>query len=177
VTLSYTIDIVDSEEATEADFPFNELITLLRYIAHSCPNMETFMVDFLMQGEFSDEDFKVLSNWLKQTIEGFQIKGLAGIDISSSLTISFRAFFPETTLLVKDDNSSNLYLIYYIKEANKTNHELTKMGEQRLLGDTDSIGDMDVPDTDTYTIARRIQIRDKPPICVSLLFHLFLYSY
>lgn len=100
VILSYTIDIVDSDSMARIDFPFNDFFFLLRYVANCCPNLQSLVAHFLLQGEFSDEDFKILSGWLENTIIGFAKGKLSEMEFSCDLTIAFRAFFPESTLMV-----------------------------------------------------------------------------
>jgi hypothetical protein len=101
VTLSYTIDVIDSENAAREDFPFEPFFALLHYLEDCCPNLKEMTVYFQLQGEFSDEDFRVLSNWLNNTFKEFMAAGdLSSIGLSCDLLISFRAFFPESTLMV-----------------------------------------------------------------------------
>ncbi|CAK5097389.1 unnamed protein product [Meloidogyne enterolobii] len=104
-------------------------------------------VHFQLQGEFSDDDFKVLSKWLSNTFKEFISGGvLSSMGLNCDLTISFRVFFPESTLM----------------EAVKMEHELVKMGEQKQM--EGSTADLDVPDT--YTISRQIKIQENPPISI-----------
>lgn len=106
-------------------------------------------VHFQLQGEFSEDDFKVLSKWLCNTFKEFMFGGeLSSIGLNCDLAISFRVFFPESTLM----------------EAVKMEHELVKMGEQKQMEGTGSTADLDVPDT--YTISRQIKIQENPLICI-----------
>nr|CAD2190605.1 unnamed protein product [Meloidogyne enterolobii] len=144
-TLSYTIDAIYSESVTRYDFPFDQFTLLLFYVADCCPNLKAMNVHFQLQGEFSDDDFKVLSKWLSNTFKEFISGGvLSSMGLNCDLIISFRVFFPESTLM----------------EAVKMEHELVKMGEQKQM--EGSTADLDVPDT--YTISRQIKIQENPPI-------------
>jgi hypothetical protein len=82
------------------DFPFDEFFFLLRYVTNCCPNIQSLVAHFLLQGEFSDEDFKILSGWLETTIIGFAEGQLSKMEFNCDLIIAFRAFFPESTLMV-----------------------------------------------------------------------------
>jgi hypothetical protein len=149
ITLSYTIDVIDSESAAREDFPFESFFALLHYMKDCCPNLQEMTVYFQLQGEFSDEDFRVLANWLSNTFKKFMAAGdLSSIGLNCDLLISFRAFFPESTLM----------------EATKMEHELSKMGEQKQLDGTDFAADLDLPET--YTISRQIRVQENPSICV-----------
>ncbi|KAL7079756.1 hypothetical protein ACQ4LE_001817 [Meloidogyne hapla] len=148
-TLSYTIDVIDSESVAREDFPFNQFFVLLCYTADCCPKLKAMNVHFQLQGEFSEDDFKVLSKWLCNTFKEFMFGGeLSSIGLNCDLAISFRVFFPESTLM----------------EAVKMEHELVKMGEQKQMEGTGSTADLDVPDT--YTISRQIKIQENPLICI-----------
>lgn len=147
VQLSYIIDIIDPEEAILVQLPVHKFYSLLRYVADCCPNLEKMSVNFLLQGEFSDEDFKVLSDWLVDTVEGFRTGELSMMGFTFDLNVSFRAFFPESTLV----------------EASKKNHKLANMGESIHL--EEGLDDIDLPDT--FIIARRMQMRKQPLLCVT----------
>uniref|UniRef100_A0A914IA40 Uncharacterized protein n=1 Tax=Globodera rostochiensis TaxID=31243 RepID=A0A914IA40_GLORO len=148
LVFTYTIDVINPERESGLQFPADEFVSLLCYMAGSCPNLDTFLVSFLLQGEFSDEDFKLLSSWLYQSIQSVLSLHCSILRIGCTLTIEFRAFFPEATLM----------------EASKTGHCLATMGEQRRMDDSDATEMDDMPDT--YTISRMVQMRDEPPIRV-----------
>ncbi|KAL3103419.1 hypothetical protein niasHS_002605 [Heterodera schachtii] len=148
LVFAYTIDVINPERDCAFHFPTNEFVALLCYIAACCPNLDTFSLSFLLQGEFSDEDFKQLSSWLYRTIQSVLSLRCSILCIDCNLTIEFRAFFPEATLM----------------EANKTGHGLATMGEQRRTDDSETTEMDDTPDT--YSISRKIQMRDEPPIQV-----------
>ena len=97
--IAYTIDPIDVENQARIKFPLAELIRLLQYIASCCPNLEKMLIRYLLQGEYSDEDFKVLSNWLCNTIKAL-ITESGSMVFQCDLTIYFQAFFPEPTLMV-----------------------------------------------------------------------------
>ena len=140
IMLSYTVDIVECEEACQVEFPFDDFFPFLRYVADCCPNLDTLTVHFLLQGEFSDEDFNVLSKWLKRTIRGFSAVECASLGFTCDLTIAFHAFFPEATLIVC------LFFFQQLipkqQEAHKTNHELATMGEPKQSDGSNNLIDM-----------------------------------
>jgi hypothetical protein len=55
--------------------------------------------------------------------------------------------------------------VKYLQEASKKNHKLANMGESIHL--EEGLDDIDLPDT--FIIARRMQMRKQPLLCVSFL--------
>lgn len=99
MTFIYSIDINNPSEDTKS-FPFEQLERILTFVTSSCPNLQRFHVKFSFGGEFTEEDFKILSNFLYETINKLSNETLGKITFACELTVSFHAFFPESTLVV-----------------------------------------------------------------------------
>lgn len=99
MNLIYSIDINNPSEDTKT-FPFDQLELILKFVTSNCPNLQRFHVKFSLNGEFSEEDFTILSIFLYNTINKLYNETLSNLTCACELTISFHAFFPESTLMV-----------------------------------------------------------------------------